>query len=164
MFSDFIKKLMFTRKFYMNKGAIEILNRKHVLLSSSILSSLQNKTMYNEMKKVAQQDIHEYCNIFGSKRQDLIKNIENIFNMYGLGMLELKNVDFQKNDVKLCLYNSTIAHNNGFTEGCNCKMAAGILAGIFSYLFDNNIDCEEIKCYSKGDEYCEFILKKEEKQ
>ncbi|MBD3203877.1 hypothetical protein GF327_06260 [Candidatus Woesearchaeota archaeon] len=149
----------------MNHGSIEVLNRKQILLSSEIIHLLQlENNSYDKIKEISRQDFHEFCNEFGSKRKELMANIEDIFNLYGLGRLEIKEVDSKNKSAKLNLFNSSIAHvhlnKNKESGKAVCNLTCAVLSGIFSYLFDEDIDCREQRCYAKGDEFCQFVVKK----
>jgi predicted hydrocarbon binding protein len=37
-----------------------------------------------------------------------------------------------------------------------CTLTAGVLAGIFSYIFGKEVDCIEKKCKAIDSDYCEF--------
>jgi len=150
----------------MNKGSIEVMDRKQVLLSSELIHLMQNKLYYDDVKKILKNEFHELSNSFGSKRQDLMKNIEDIFDIYGLGKLEINDIDEKKQSASLNVYNSSIAHahllkNQNSSEPI-CHLTKGMLAGIFSFIFNCDVECDEIKCYAKGDEYCEFRIKRGE--
>ena len=163
MLSNFIKKLLFTRKFFMNHGSIEVMDRKQILLSSRLIHVLQQQNHYADIKKILKDDFHEISNHFGSKRLDLLKNVEDIFDMYGLGKLELVSTDEKKKTAKLNLYNSSLAHahmeSKTPTERPVCHLTEGVLAGMFSFIYDTDVDCQETKCFAKDDEYCEFVIK-----
>ncbi len=165
MLSNFIKKLLFTRQFFMKNGTIEILRTKQILLPSSIIHDFQtDEGLYDSIKTNVKKEFHEIANNFGSKREDLIKNITDIFDIYGLGKLELVDVNEESKSANLNLFNSAIAHahiaKNSNSKKPICNLTSAVLAGIFSFIFNEDVDCYEKNCFGKGDEFCEFVIKK----
>ena len=164
MLSNFIKKLLFARQFYMNDGNIEVMKIKQVMLSSAVIHELNSPMVYNAVKENIRKEFHEIANNFGSERTDLLKSVEDIFEVYGLGKLEISKIDENGKSASLNLFNSSIAHahnsKNLNSDAPVCFLTSAVIAGIFSFLFDDDVNCTEKRCFGKGDEYCEFVVKR----
>lgn len=55
-----------------------------------------------------------------------------------------------------------IKKNEGRSAGPTCHILRGVIVGIFLELLKKNFTCIERKCVSKGDEFCEFVVKSTE--
>jgi len=184
MLSSFLQKLMFVNQFSIAKGKIEILKDNYIMLNARsilVLQEIDQSKVYNAGKKSSEQDIHKlvkhaqvYKNIknqelkniatlskkIGKTDEGTIKTLETIFEIYGLGKLEIINLDNENSKATLRIRNSTIAlAQPKKTSTPSCSLTAGILAGIFSYIFDKDVDCIENKCIAKKDQSCEFLIK-----
>lgn len=56
------------------------------------------------------------------------------------------------------LFNSAIAQSIGYIGKVVCHFYAGLFAGTFSYLLNQELSGIEIQCYSMGEEYCKFLI------
>jgi predicted hydrocarbon binding protein len=161
MLSSFIKKLLFARQFYMNEGNIEVMKIKHVMLPSVIVHEFNSPLLYKQVKEHTRKEFHDLANNFGSGRTELLKSAEDIFDKYGLGRLEIKKSTGRSAEV--CIYNSSIAHahihKNLNTNAPVCNLTSAVLAGMFSFLYDGDVDCYEKRCFGRGDEFCEFEIR-----
>lgn len=187
--SPFVQKLLFIKKFDISDGVIEILNNKYIMLDASDLLTLQEvdeTKMYEKMKEnfkskfkriltdhakvyqtIKEQELRNVAEL--SKRlknsdEGIMKLLQKIFNTYGLGRMEMINLNNEKNEAIIKINQSTIAQEylNKYNKNSKervCVLTAGILAGTFSFLFEKNIDCVEEKCLAQGDDHCLFRLK-----
>ncbi|MFZ5955864.1 MAG: V4R domain-containing protein [Nanoarchaeota archaeon] len=185
MISSFLQKLLFVKQFDMINGKIEILGNKYIMLDSANLLVLQNidKTkMYQAAKDISKknmkefvehaevykgiktqelQNIAELAKKIGKTDEGMIKTLQMIFEIYGLGKLEIIELDNENHRASLKIIDSTLALaqlETAKTKSPVCTLTAGILAGIFTYIFNKNVECVEIKCMAKGDDNCQFKL------
>lgn len=184
MISDFVKRLIFARQFSLIDGNIEILGLKHIMLSDEAILELQNidqskvysiikdntfknlgklhAKAYKALKEVSFTDISEFGKKLGSSLGGILKNIEEIYQVYGLGKLSVIDLNNNKKTAVIRVYNSPIAEaylKKSKIKACICTVNSAVLAGMFSYLFNKKIDCMEVKCLAKGSSFCEFICK-----
>lgn len=151
MLSPFIKKLMFARQFVMAEGRIEVLGRRQVMLPFELLSDLQS---IDEGKtySIVRNDIHSTMDAFakkiGSSATGMFKNIEEIFECFGLGKPEIIVLDQNK---KLAV----VRFHDNPVQSCSVAVVPGALAGMFSFLFGKQVDCTYKKCSTGG---CEFRI------
>jgi predicted hydrocarbon binding protein len=183
MLSPFLQKLLFVNQFGINEGVINILGDRYIMLNAHSVLTLQeiDKTkIYNAAKKSSKSDISgivEHAEVYknlksqelqniaqlskkiGKNDDGIIKTLEMIFGVYGLGKLEIIDIDNAKKKAILNLKDSTIAltHlNKAKSKTPVCVLTAGILAGIFSYIFQKDVDCVEKNCSGKGEAFCQF--------
>jgi predicted hydrocarbon binding protein len=62
--------------------------------------------------------------------------------------------DFYDRHITIRVWNNpfALAYESG------CVFLKAVWKGLFSEFFNNNLTCEEVRCKSKGNEYCEFEL------
>jgi len=62
--------------------------------------------------------------------------------------------------MKVSVYNCFIAKAIGNRGQASCHLLRGFFTGTLQSLVGGTCSCEEIKCLSKGDVYCEFVLRR----
>jgi len=73
-------------------------------------------------------------------------------------------MDEQKNGFMFInIYDSAVARTLGDVGKPVCHIYAGLMAGFFSSLVKKSLSCIEIQCYSMGENYCKFLLGKQER-
>ncbi len=181
--SSFLQKLLFINQFNIKDGRIDLLGDRYTLLNASIILSLQDidKTkMYNSVKNSSLEHIKNlvdhaqvYKNIknealrnianlsqrISKSDEGVIKTLESIFDIYGLGRLVILDMNNQDKTAILKIENSTLALSQLKIVKAKipvCTLTAGIIAGIFSYIFNNNVDCIEKNCLAVKADSCYF--------
>ncbi len=160
MLSPFLKKLLFARQFFIVDGKIEILGKKQVMLPSDFILELQRlepELAYNTVKKVMMNDIKDYATKLGANGESMIKNIDDLFETFGLGKLEIINLDNKKKTCIVRVHNSPIMTNKKGES--NFEITNSIIAGMFSFLFSKEVDTKQIKRAGRDFDYCEYIVK-----
>lgn len=61
------------------------------------------------------------------------------------------------------IYDSAVARTLGDVGKPVCHLYAGLMAGFFSDLIKKPLSCIEIQCYSMGENYCKFLLGKQDR-
>lgn len=181
--SALLQKLLFVNKFNVIDGKIEILGNRYIMLNASdilVLQKIDKTKMYKVAKDMSKADmkglvdhaavyknikdqslknIAELSKKIGKNEDGVIKTIQSLFELYGLGKLNILNLDNDKKMVSLEVKDSTIALvqlKKAKSKTPVCTLTAGIVAGIFSYIFKKDVDCVETKCHSQGEEICSF--------
>ncbi len=184
MISPFLQKLMFVRQFGIDKGKVDILGNNYVMLDALALFEIQKidqRKLYEVLKDSSFKNISqavEYADVYknvkdvfldsiaklgakiGKTDQGTLTTLQELFNVYGLGNLEIVKLDNENKAASLILRDSTIAREylkkyKKSSESVD-MIAAGILAGIFSFVFKKQVDCVEEKCLASGAGYCQF--------
>lgn len=157
------------------RGKINIGGRRAMLIELDTIIAIQKEiekkhgakwktVIYNGIKRGAEKVWLYYL---GKKYLDIAdhpgvtkitKSALEIFNLTGFGELELVSVDIKKGEARFISKNSSIAekyHGKGETV---CYFTAAMLAALMKLIFRKDLDCKEVKCKAKGDEYCEFVI------
>lgn len=185
MLSSLLQRLLFVNQFNMVDGKIEILGNRYIMLDASdflVLQDIDKTKMYKVAKDLSKNDLSnmvEHAQVYhGMKDQSLrniaelskkigktdegvIKTLQSLFELYGLGKLEIIDLKNEQKTAILRVFQSTLGLaqlKNGKSASVSCTLTAGILAGIFSYIFQKNVDCSENICLGMGSEYCEFSI------
>ena len=141
MLSPFLKKLLFVRQFFMTDGKIEVLGEKQVMLPFSAVMSLQSASSFDavsiEMKKV----MVSYGKKMGSSAGGMVKSVQDIYETTGLGKMEIIKLDADKKETVLRIANIS------FTD---TTLVEGVLCGLFSFLFNKDLERKNITVTKKG--------------
>lgn len=184
--SAFIQKLLFVKQFSLDNGKIEILGGRYIMLDASdflVLQEIDKGKVYEGAKENAKnslKDIVQYANVYkglkdqsvkniadlskkiGKNDDGVIKTLQQIFDIYGLGKLTITELANDKKTAHLRIEHSTIAEaqlKKGPAKKPVCSITAGILAGIFSYIFNKDVNCIEESCRGVSGDMCEFWIK-----
>lgn len=158
MLSSFVKKLMFARQFDMAEGRISVLGVNQVMLPADLLQYLAEhdpKAFYSFVKQSVKKDITAYAKKIGSDAAGIMNSIGEIFEMFGVGMLHIESIDAKKASASLRVDKSPFAEKSSKPH---CLLTAGVLAGMFSFGMEKDVDCKEVKCIAAGASYCQFTL------
>jgi predicted hydrocarbon binding protein len=186
MLSALLQKLLFINQFNIKEGKVEILGSRYIMLNASDLWRLQEtdetKTyavlkdvskgnlkemiehakVYKGLKDESLKNIADLSKRIGKSDEGVISTLQNLFELYGLGKMNITNLDNKNKQASILLSDSTIAKEqikqSGKSKVPVCTVTKGILAGIFSYLFKHDVDCFEKKCMAKGDDMCAFVI------
>ena len=164
MISGFLKKLLFARQFSMMDGKIEVLGKRHVMLPSDLLFSIQSskEEIYTVSKKKSLENMKYLGSKLGASQESMLNNIKNIYETFGLGPLELADLKNKQKQAVVVIRGSPSASVHA--KEPQCILISGILAGMFSYFFAQDIDVEEKKCSATGALFCEFNVGKRGKK
>jgi len=188
MLSPLLKKLLFVRQFSIDNGKIEILGNRHIMLSEDVLLELQDiddarlyslikdstlnqlskivehAKVYKQLKEVIALDISSLSRKIGAGSEGIIKTVQDIFDIYGLGKMTIVSLDNSKKQAVIKVTDSSIAEaylnkNKRRAAKPVCTITAAVIAGIFSYLFGKKVDAIEERCRAKSGDLCEFVVK-----
>lgn len=185
MLSSMLQRLLFVNQFNINEGKIEILGSRYIMLNGSdllLLQEIDESKMYAYMKGSTKKDLKElieHAKVYkglkdqsiknivklsekvGKNEEGMIKTLQDLFDLYGLGKMNITNLDNKNKKATIEITDSTIAYEQlkkKKTTRPVCTITAGILAGIFSHVFNKDVDCIEKKCMAKGDGSCVFVI------
>ncbi len=185
VFSPLIKKLMFVRQFDIDQGKITMLGDREIMLNASALLALQeidqtklydiakkssfkniagavdHAKVYGKVKDVFIGEIADLGKKIGQTDEGTIKTLQEVFNVYGLGELTIQEIENKTKEASVSVKDSTIAEewiakNKKKSKEAVCAITAGVIAGVFSFIFGKQVDCMEQKCKAQGSGYCLF--------
>jgi len=162
MLSGFLKKLLFARQFLMNEGRIEVLGKPQIMFPAGVLVSLQtadSKKFYSVVKKQISSDLEYYGKKLGAGSSGMLKSMADIFETFGLGKVEIVNLDNKKKCANVRIKNVPFALECKNMKIKNCALHNAAIAGMFSYIFNKDVDSTTKECMLKNKKFCEFEVK-----
>ena len=163
MLSAFLKKLLFVRQLIMLDGKVQILGYDQLMLPVEFINVIStSKNIYADLKEVAEKKMTDYAKKIGVTEQGLLLNLVDIFETFGLGKVEIYDLQQEKKQAIIRIHNSTIGLDylkNKKDKKPVCIITAAILAGMFSSLFKKKVNAEEKICMAQGADFCEFMIK-----
>lgn len=85
------------------------------------------------------------------------------FTSQGWGNWEVDLEDQANGFLFISIFDSAVARTLGDIGKPVCHIYAGLFAGFFSSLVQQDLSCIEIQCYAMGETYCKFLLGKQER-
>ena len=147
----------------MINGKIEVLGKRHIMLPSDLLFTLQQSSSdtYSFSKKRGFENMKYLGGKLGASQEGMLNNIKNIYETFGLGILELVDLKNKEKQAAVIIRDSPLAKESPrLKDKTSCLLISGILAGMFTYFFGTDVDAKEKRCFSSGATYCEFVVKK----
>jgi predicted hydrocarbon binding protein len=163
MLSDFLKRLMFGRQFSMDEGKIRIIGCRYVMFSVHVLTKIHKMDpdgLYLAVKDGIIEELNKSPGIIGIKNIHPTVSIVHFYDTLGIGTMNVINFDIEKKEAIVRIYErefKELYHDNN--KICN-SFIAGIIAGIFSYVMSDSLDCKETVCMESGSEFCQFEILK----
>lgn len=158
MLSAFIKRLMFTRQFDISDGKIEVLGLSNVMLSYNLVDTLissKQHELYDNLKNKTVEMVKFYSQKIGLESIGLIKALQEIFETYGLGKMQIVELDNKKKRGLIRVAN--VADDQKINEHIATNITAPILCGMFSVAFKKEVACK----VNAAGQYHEFVIDKE---
>ncbi len=112
--------------------------------------------IYNIGKDIGREVISRYVN-----EDNLLESFAEILKKAKIGILEVKKVE--ENEMVLVLRDCISCHNVPNVGTTLCHFESGLIAGTLEKILKRKVNVSETKCCGKGDEYCEFLVKIEDK-
>lgn len=176
---DFVKKLMFARQLKMEKGRIDMLGQRMMIIPTYTFACMiknakdpieTGKFIYDACKHTNRDALgftYKVSEKFGLKGADLIRWMANIATMAGFGIIEVIEINENKKTAAVHITDSPmvqIIRNSKYSVDHPIRgYMAGAAEVIFNGLEKDNkkwkkYDYIETKCMAKGNNVCEFIL------
>lgn len=124
--------------------------------TSDILYSCGKIQGYNGCKMMAKK--------YGVKNNiELVNTVLGHFPMVGAGIMQLKKIDYEKKECLLVNYHNPFAkaYKNilGLQKDAIDHYIRGLSAGLFQYVFADEVTSIEKKCIAQGNQFCLFEIK-----
>jgi len=93
---------------------------------------------------------------------EFLKKWSRFYQSAGVGWFKIEdiNINFEKEGGYIRVKQSFIAEEYGKSNQSVCHFLCGFFSGVLQEVLGEKLTCEEIKCTAKGDQYCEFKLRK----
>lgn len=153
---DFARKLLLARQLNLERGHLEILGYKFIILPADILGKITSydkkspKILYGAGKDVGMKFGEGLIKMFHFQLSKFGEVLVNTFELCGWGMLHINSLDWEKHNATLNLTNSPIASTIGNVGDNVCHAFRGIMAGASSKVNKVKLDCIETHCMSEG--------------
>gem|GEM_PF-808576 len=99
---------------------------------------------------------------FGLRGKPLVDFLEKYFVASGWGTISNIDLDFEAKKAIVRVSNNPVSSRLHFRAAAPADhILRGVLAGIFSRVFEEKMDCVETHCCALGEQECEFIIKKQ---
>jgi predicted hydrocarbon binding protein len=158
MLSNFVHRLLFVKEFDIGEGNTEMIGTKQMVVPLKFLVDMQeaNPEKFYELMHSSMKSFFKRVHI--ELGDEIYNKLEEIFDVFGLGKLKIVDLDKERGSALVEIHDSPLA--KGLYEmGHSCSITSGVLAGMFSHLYDKDVHANINKCMAKGAEHCEFIIK-----
>ncbi len=169
---DMFRKLIFSKELSFEEGKITMLRGRLIMIPIHIFVSIykelqklkgvdEDKFMYEIGKQEGIYWINELKKKYTMKPDDMFKWGMHSMSLAGWAKFKIIKVDLIKRDHAIYIaYDSAFSSFLGRTGKLSDPLIAGFFGGGGSVIYNKSLVCKEVKCISKGDPYCEFIVKK----
>ncbi|VVB87045.1 V4R domain protein [uncultured archaeon] len=165
-----LKDVKETAAWERSKGEFSIIGIPGIILSIETFVNLQKDAekilgidgaaviFYQAGKSANKRWINYFGKEWGLKDNKFIQALQNHYAELGFGTFSIE--ENNKNELVVKVENSFIARGYRNSEVPVCHFLSGYFAGLTEVLEGNSIDAEEIKCAAKGDDCCEFVIRR----
>jgi predicted hydrocarbon binding protein len=146
-------------------GRILFWNRRNIMIYNEFLEEILNLLtepagaviLHRAGKAIGIKMAQDAENAVGERSEKTFERLLKFIEGAGYGKFYAR-IDWQRRRVEVVTENSAEAENLVSTNS-HCYLLKGLLTGMVSYLFDNNVTCIESECLAKGDRLCRFIIR-----
>lgn len=167
MLNSFFDKYIFTNTLRYTHNNFFLVDMPFVIAPTSILLALVSnpdidfqKKIYSEIKISSREYFLQKISDFGLDRDKQLKFVQEFFVASGWGAIQAVDLNFDSKRAIVVVDNSPfVAELKGKSKFAVDVFLRGVLAGLFSRIFNENIDCVEVECAALNFERCKFIIK-----
>lgn len=168
MLNNFFDKFIFTSTLKYTHNNFYLMNIPFLITPTETIASICevqdiefHKKIYESIKKNTIDNLmKEFGLNLGTDKKKQLDFLQNFFTASGWGQIQIIDLQSEGKKAIIILENSPFsAKLKGKTQLPADVFLRGILAGIFSKIFEDNIDCVESECVALNNERCKFIIK-----
>ena len=166
MLNKFFDKFVFVNQLRFKDYNFYLVDVPFAVMPADVIAALSAETdeqftkrLYYSVKHSVQSQLAPRFRIdFGLEQERFLKFSETFFTASGFGLLQNIQIDSASARAVISVTNSPVARllKNKAQKPCD-HFLRGILAGIFSAAFKQDIECIERKCFAVHDSNCEFV-------
>jgi predicted hydrocarbon binding protein len=163
MLSEFLKRLMFGRQFSMDEGKIRIIGSRHVMYPLHVLIEIHHMDpdgLYLAVKKGIIDELNKSPGVIGIKNLHPTYSIVSFYETMGIGTMNILSFDPEKKEAVVRIHEHEFKQIYSSGNKLCDSFIAGVIAGIFSYVMSDSVDCKETVCIDSGSEFCQFEISK----
>lgn len=166
MLNSYYDKFIFTGQMKFKESNFYLIDIPFLLFPVEILSGILVNASDDEAKKIyvsVKNSMKDFAPLLKAKPKykglSLINFINEFFSNSGFGHIRVLHFDETKFRGIVLVSSSPFASNlKNKSKKPMDHILRGIIAGIFSFAFEKNLDCVETKCISVNSSECEFIV------
>ncbi len=167
MLNSFLDKYIFTNTLKYTHNNFFLVDMPFVITPISVLTNLAGnpdsnlqKKIYAEVKRSSREHFLEKVSGFGLDKEKQLKFVQDFFVASGWGAIQPVDLNFDSKRAIIVVDNSPfVVELKGKAKVAVDVFLRGVLAGLFSRIFSENIDCVEVECAALNFERCKFIIK-----
>jgi predicted hydrocarbon binding protein len=167
MLNQFFDKYIFTNTLKYKNNNFFLVNIPFLIIPVDILVDLvkdkdinEHKKLYEKVRESVKSSLVPRFEAMGLEKGKQLELIKTFFVASGWGSLKLVDLDEQTKRAIAVLEHSPFAIElNGKVKFAVDVFMRGILAGLFSAVFKEEIACVETECAAINSERCKLILK-----
>jgi predicted hydrocarbon binding protein len=167
MLNTFFDKFIFTNNIKYTHSNFFLMNIPFVVAPLESLIGIVSvnevdfhKKLYSAVKSSTKESLFKDLSLNFSDKKKELEFVENFFTASGWGSIQSIDVQYEGKKAIVVVENSPFASAlKGKVTFPVDSLLRGTLAGIFSKLFEEDIDCVESECAALASERCKFILK-----
>jgi predicted hydrocarbon binding protein len=168
MLNSFFDKFIFTSTLKYTHNNFHLVDIPFLIAPVEMLVGISgaqdtnfHKKIYSEVKKSTQENLmKDFGATLGIDPKKELDFVETFFIASGWGLIQNIDVKHESKRAIIVLDNSPFAEQlKGKTQVCADTFLRGVLAGIFSKVFNEDVDCVEAECAALSGERCKFIIK-----
>ena len=167
MLNQFFDKYIFTNTLKYTHNNFYLVNVPFVIAPIDIFLSILkisdldlHKKMYLAVKEDTKSNFLKRFSELGIDESKELDFVRAFFIASGWGMLQIIDHDKETKRAIVVLDNSPFATElKGKTDIPVDTFLKGVLAGLFSEIYKNDVDCIEAECFALGSKNCKFIIK-----
>lgn len=160
-------KLLMSKQVKFSDGRLELMGIRDsftpgvtfVEIQKELMKSGRQHLIYSSAKKSGYNWFKYMSKVYsGMKQTEAVKWGVDLMSLSGWGIPTLEKLDLEKKITIFNLKNSTVAKLYGKSSTPVDHFFRGLTAGGGSYILNEDLDCVETHCLSKGDGFCRFLV------
>jgi len=167
MLNNFFDKFIFTNNIKYTHNNFFLMNIPFVIAPVETLVGIASinepdfhKKIYLAVKQSTKDSLFKDISLTFTDKKKELEFIENFFTASGWGSIQGIDVQYEGKKAIVVVENSPFASAlKGKASFAVDSFLRGTLAGIFTKLFEEEMDCVEVECAALTSERCKFILK-----
>jgi predicted hydrocarbon binding protein len=171
MLSEFIKRLLFARQFFIINGKIEILGDREIMMPPDFILELQDMDeakVFAMIKKHTMEHLKILTKKVGASGEGLFKSVQDFHETFGYGEIQIVDLDNKLKRAIVRVKDSPLsaAYLKKYNKKSSkpvCKSIEATLSGAFTFLFEKDVEAKEKSCVGQGKDFCEFVIQSKDK-
>ncbi len=168
MLNQFYDKFLFTNTLKYQHNNFYLLNMPFLMMPIEIAAAISavtdtefQKKVYTAIKQHTKENLTQQFSIsVGLEKKKELDLFKDFFTASGWGNIQTIDLELEAKRAIILVENSPFAAAlKGKQPTPADTILRGVLAGIFSKIFGEDIDCVETECMAQNNERCKFIIK-----